>query len=174
VRGAVSGQLAQEVDVAHHERGLRDDADRVPELGEHLEAAPRDPERALGRLVAVGVARERDHLGRPARRQERPAQELGRVGLHHDARLEVDAGVEAELLVRGTRVAVVGCNPGRKEGARRRLNVDHVVEASRLDRVYGLRIDVHLAAEECKHLSNDRGPADREKPDPIDQPADET
>src|SRR5262249_4833369 len=98
--------LGQQIYVARHQRRLRDDADGIPELGEHLEAAPRDPARPLDGLVAVGVAGERDELGLPPRREKRLPQKLWRVRLHHDAALEVDAGVEPELFVGGTRVTV--------------------------------------------------------------------
>ena len=76
VRRPVARQLAQEVRVARHQRRLGDDADGVAELGEHLEAAARDLELALDRLVAVGDAGERDQLGLPSRRGERGAQQL--------------------------------------------------------------------------------------------------
>ena len=60
----------------------------------------------LDRLIAVGHAAHRDDLRLPLGRGEFLAQQLGRVFLDHDARLEIQAGGEAEILVRGPRVAV--------------------------------------------------------------------
>ena len=163
----------EEVGVARDQRRLGDHADRVPELGEDLEAAAREPQPALDRLVAVGVAGERHHLRLPARRAKRLAQQLGRVVLHHDAALEVEPGAEAEVLVGGAGVAVVRRETGRVEGARRRLDVDDVAPRPELDGAHRLGVGVHLAAEERLALPRDRRAADGEEADAIDEPADE-
>ena len=99
MRRPVPRELGEEIGVARDERRLGDRRHGIPELGEHLEAAPRDAEPALDRLVAVGVAGERDDLRLPAGSGEGLAQELGRVLLNHDPPLEVEPGAEAEVLV---------------------------------------------------------------------------
>ena len=62
VRRAVRGERREEVGVARDQRRLGDHRDGIPELEEDLEAAPRESEPALDRLIAVGVAGERDDL----------------------------------------------------------------------------------------------------------------
>ena len=57
-RGVVARQIGEHVGVAGDQRALGDHADRVAELGKHLEAAPRDAEAALDGLIAIGVARQ--------------------------------------------------------------------------------------------------------------------
>ena len=98
--------------------------DRVPELGQHREAAPRQLEAPLGRLIRIGHARERDDLRLPALRREALAQQLGRALLHQDARLEVEPRREAEVLVRGARSCASRARG--EEGAGRGLDVDDV------------------------------------------------
>jgi hypothetical protein len=46
----VAGELREEVDVPGHRLPLGDHGHRVPELGQHLEAAAGDSEAALDRL----------------------------------------------------------------------------------------------------------------------------
>ena len=104
--GAVKRQLAQPVDVADDEGVLGDEDRGIAELGEHREAASRDAELALDRLIHVGDAGQTQHLRLPAARRERFAQQLGRALLHQDARLEVEPGGESEVLVGRARVAV--------------------------------------------------------------------
>ena len=55
-----SAMRLQDVDVARHQRRLGDDADRMAELGQHLQDLPRDAVAALDRLVGIGVGAERD------------------------------------------------------------------------------------------------------------------
>src|SRR5262249_5534289 len=62
---------------------------------------------ALDGLVAVGVARQCYDLRHPGLAPERLVEELGRVGLDHDLRLEVQAGGEPEVFVARTSVTVV-------------------------------------------------------------------
>ncbi len=102
----IRGELGEDVGVARDQRVLGDDADRVAELGQHLEAAPRQLQRPLDRLVAVGDAAEGHHLRLPRRRRQRRPEQLRRVLLDEDPRLEVEAGREAEELVRRPRIAV--------------------------------------------------------------------
>ena len=57
----------EEIGVAQDQRRLGDHTHGIAELGEDLEAAPRDAEPPLDGLVAVGVAGQRHHLRLPAR-----------------------------------------------------------------------------------------------------------
>src|SRR6202011_512630 len=94
------------IEVALDERRLGDDADRVPVLRAHLEAAAREPIRRFERLVAVGDAGEDDELALPRPLVERLAQEPRRLGLDRDLAIEVGPRAEAQVLVRRARVAV--------------------------------------------------------------------
>jgi hypothetical protein len=73
---------------------------------EHGEAAARDLHLSLDGLVRVGDTADRDRLRLPLRREQLLAQQLRRVLLHHDLGLEIEAGREAEVLVRRPREAV--------------------------------------------------------------------
>ena len=81
-------------------------ADRIAELGQHLQAAARDAEPALDRLVGIGHAAHHQHLRLPLLRVQLLAQQRRRVFLDQDLRLEVEPRGEAEVLVRGAREAV--------------------------------------------------------------------
>ena len=105
-RGAVGCQLTKQIDVARHGMALRDDADRIPELDEHLEARARELQPPLDRLIRIGDATEADALRRPRLRQELLAQERRGVLLHENLALEVHARRQAEVLVIRPRVAV--------------------------------------------------------------------
>src|SRR5205823_677933 len=170
----VPGELGEEVGVARHERRLRDRGDGVPELREHLQAAARDAEPALDRLIAVRVARERDDLRLPARRGERLSEELGRVLLHHDPPLEVEPGAEAEVLVARAGVTIVRGEPRGVERSRRGLDVDDVGQRTRLDGPDRLRVEVHLAPEEPMQLARYGRPAHGEEADAVREPTDQS
>src|SRR5207249_389364 len=71
-----------------------------------LEAAPGKLVGRLERLIAVGVAREGDHVALPARTRELAPEELGGVALDHDLAIEIGASPPAEVLMRGPRIAV--------------------------------------------------------------------
>ena len=100
------GELLQQVDVARHQRVLGDDADRLAALGRDFEAAARELELALGRLVAIGDAGEGDRLRPPARPGEPLAQQLRGAVLHQHLGLEIEAGAEAQVFVIRPGVAV--------------------------------------------------------------------
>ncbi len=85
---------------------LRHDADRVAKIGADLEALSRQPQFSLDRLIAIGHPAERDDLRLPAPRGQRLAQQLGRVALHHDPALEIEARAETKIFVGRSRVAV--------------------------------------------------------------------
>src|SRR5207248_2242945 len=71
----------------------------------------------------IGYAADRDRLRLPVRREELLAQQLRRILLHHDLRLEVETGREAEVLVRRTGKAV------RASVLAAAIRVDAVLEA---------------------------------------------
>jgi len=92
VGALIRGEVGEDVDVTGDERVLGDDADRIAELGQHVEASPGQSQRPLDRLVTVGDPAHRQHLRLPRRRRQGRPQQLGRVLLHEDAGLEIEAG----------------------------------------------------------------------------------
>ena len=52
-------QRRQQVQIAHDQRVLGDDAHGLPRFEHHFQAAAREAKLALGRLIAIGHARER-------------------------------------------------------------------------------------------------------------------
>src|SRR5262249_27780712 len=72
----------------------------------HLEAAPRQTELALDRLVRVGDAGNGDHLRLPAFPRKLLAQQRRRVALDENLGLEVQTGGKAEGFVRGARETI--------------------------------------------------------------------
>ena len=70
---AARRHAGQDVDVAHHQRRLGDDADRVAGAVQHLEDRAGDAALALDRLVGVGDGAERDVLRHVARIGRAPA-----------------------------------------------------------------------------------------------------
>ena len=95
-----------QVEVALDQRRLGHDRERVLVLGQHLDDLPRDLPLALDRLVRVGVGAERDRVAHVAALRELRAQQLRRVGLREELRLEVEARRQVEVRVRRPRVAV--------------------------------------------------------------------
>jgi hypothetical protein len=106
VRHALRRHRRDEIDVALDERVLGDDGERVLACGEHREDRARDAERALGRLVRIGVRAERDRARTIGGRSELQAQQRRRVRLGEDARFEVEPGRQTEVCVRRAGVAV--------------------------------------------------------------------
>ena len=96
----------QDIDVAHDQRRLGDDADRVARPLQHLQHRARDAVLALDRLVGVGDGAERDELGHVARTAELALEQLGGIHLGVELGLEVEPGRVAEVAVRGTGVAI--------------------------------------------------------------------
>ena len=127
VRRAVLRQLAEVVEVARDEMVFRDDADRLAKLREHREAAPRELEPPLDGLVAVADRAHRDGHRLPVFFGKLAPEQLGRVFLHHDLRLEIEPRGEAEIFVVRPREAVgaavlaaaVRIQPGAKRDVRR-------------------------------------------------------
>ena len=81
----------QDVDVAHHQRRLGDDADGMGGSVQHLEDGAGDAALALDRLVGVGDGAERDVFRHVARIGEFLLQQLGGVDLGEDLGLEIEA-----------------------------------------------------------------------------------
>ena len=71
-----------------------------------VEQRARESIAPLERLIAIGVAGERDRFALQLLLLERLAQQLGRVDLDDDLALEVGAGAEAPVLMARARVAV--------------------------------------------------------------------
>src|SRR5690606_662248 len=88
------------------ERRMREDRERVPGLGEHLDDAACQAVLALGPLIGVGVRPHGDEIAGPPPGVELPAEPGHRVHLHHDAALEVAVGVEPQVGVRRAGEAV--------------------------------------------------------------------
>ena len=106
VRAVVESHLAQDIDVPGDEVVLGDDRDRVHEIAQHLEAAAREFEPPLDRLVGVGDSRDGQHPRPPGAPGERGAEQLGRTVLDEDPALEVESGRESQVLVGRPGVAV--------------------------------------------------------------------
>ncbi len=104
--GVVGGEFPVEIDVAGDEVVLGDDGDGVAEFREDSDAAAGEFELALDGLVAIGDAAEGDGFGLPLWRGEFLAQQFGGACLDDDFRLEIEAGGEAEVLVRGAGEAI--------------------------------------------------------------------
>ena len=96
----------QEIDVALDRRVLGDETDRLIELAADFDDRARDFPLALDRLIGVGVDADHDLRAFVSRPRQLLAQKLGRVRLREDARLEIDAGREIAVGVRGTGVAI--------------------------------------------------------------------
>jgi hypothetical protein len=103
---AAPGHLAQDVEVTDDQGVLGDEADRLLELGGNFQAATCQPELPLGRLIAIRVPRDGDGLGHPFRSGEELAEQLRGVLLDEDLGLEIEPGVQAQVLVSRAGVAI--------------------------------------------------------------------
>jgi hypothetical protein len=81
----------EDVDVALDQRRFGDDPDGMIAGGQDLKDRAGDAQLLLERLVGVGVRAHRDHRRPVAGLGQLLLQELGRVRLHQDARLEIEA-----------------------------------------------------------------------------------
>ena len=125
---ATSRARYQELDVPQDQRALGEDRERVPALREDLDDPRHQAVAALRALVGVGGGPHGDVLSLPARRRQLAPQDVGRVHLHDDLRLEVAAGVHVEIGVG---------RPGEAVDARVRaaaVGVDRPVERHRAAR----------------------------------------
>ena len=100
------GHFAQQIEIAEDQRIFRDDADRLPRFERDFQALPRDAKPPFGRLITIGHARHDDRFRHPLRPREKRPQQRRRVVLDHDSRFEIQAGVEAQILMRRPGIAV--------------------------------------------------------------------
>src|SRR5262249_23667638 len=94
-----SREFAKQINIASDEFILRDDNHWIPEFNEHLQTSTCQPETSLNWLVCVRDPADCDHLRLPSWRCEFVAQQLRRVLLDEDLRLEIKSRGEAEVLV---------------------------------------------------------------------------
>lgn len=99
-------QRHQEVEIAQDQRVLGDDGDRMPGFQQYLQQAARDAPGALDGLVGIGVAADVQGTDLVAWAGQFPAQEVGRIRLGEEFRLEVEAGREVQVGMRGPGIAV--------------------------------------------------------------------
>ena len=100
------GQLSQHVDVSRHQPVLGDDGDRLVELGQDGQTASGQLQLPLEWLIRVGHSAQTQHPRLPLWRRQRLPQQIRRVLLHEDLRLEIQTGRVAQELVGRPRVAV--------------------------------------------------------------------
>ena len=96
----------QDVDVAQDQRRLGDDADRMAGRLQHLEDLAHDPVALLDRLVGIGIGADRHGLRLIAGLGELALEQLRRVRLGEQPRLEIDAGRQAHIGMGRPREAV--------------------------------------------------------------------
>src|SRR5216683_3550147 len=85
---------------------LRDDSDRIAELGQDLQTATSQLKAPFCRLITIGHAADGNDLRLPMRAGQFSAQQFGSILLHQNLRFEIQAGREAEILMRGSSVAI--------------------------------------------------------------------
>ena len=128
------GRRGEQVGVPQDQRALGQDRERVGGGRERADDAGHQLVAALGPLVAVHVHADRDVLARPARRGQLLADQLGRVDLDHDLRVEVGARVHVQVGVGVPGEAVVAHHPVGDEVAGAGGDVVHrQVQPQRLD-----------------------------------------
>ena len=96
----------QDVDIAHDQCRLGDDADWMPRLFQNLEYGAGDPPVALDGLIGVGIGSERYGGWPVARRGQFFLQQRGGLRLGAQLRLEVEPGGMPEIAVRWPSVTV--------------------------------------------------------------------
>jgi hypothetical protein len=94
------GHSGEDVDIAHHQGRLGNDADRMAGAVEHLEDGPGYEVLALDRLVGVGDRAKRNVFRHVARVAELLLQQRGGVDLGVQLGLEIEAGGVAQIAVR--------------------------------------------------------------------------
>ncbi len=92
--------------VAQHAGRFRHDRNRVVESLQHLQHRARQLQRALHRLIRVGVRAERQGPRDVARLAQLAFQQLADLGLEDELGFEVEAGRVAEIGVRRAGVAI--------------------------------------------------------------------
>ena len=102
----VAPQFLEQIEVARDQVVFGHDADRIAKLGQDFQAAAREFQPPLDRLVAIRHAAHGEGLRLPPPGRELRPEQLGRALFHQNARFEVQTGREPEVLVRGPGVAV--------------------------------------------------------------------
>ena len=100
------GHPRQNVDVAHNQRRLRHDADRVGGAIQHFENTAHDLVVALDRLIRIGIGADRDHARLVILRGKLLFQKLWRIGLGQQLRFEIEPRRQAEIGMGRPREAV--------------------------------------------------------------------
>ena len=103
---AARGHAGQDIDVAHHQGRLGDDADRMAGAVQHLEDGAGYAALPLDRLIGVGDGAERYVFRHVAGIAEFLLQQLGGVDLGVELGLEIEARRVAEVGMRGAGEAV--------------------------------------------------------------------
>ena len=118
------GHPRQNVDVAHHQRRLRDDADRMAGAIQHFENAAHDLVLALDRLIGIGIGADRDHARLVVLRRQLLFQQLRRIGLGEQLRFEIEPRRQAEIGVGRPREAVDAAMLAAPVGVDRAVEAD--------------------------------------------------
>ena len=103
---ATARHLAQDVQVARDQRVLGDDSYRQLALPQHLQHRTRDAQLALGGLVRIGIGAQHYQAGLVTRLGQLGAQQFCRVGFGKNLRLKVQARAQAQVGMRGPRIAI--------------------------------------------------------------------
>jgi hypothetical protein len=96
----------EQIEIAHHQRILRDDAERLLGFGHHFDAAASDSQSPLRQLVAIGHARHGDDFPLPTRLAQFGAQQRRSIGLVKHLGFEIEPSIQAEGFVPGASIAV--------------------------------------------------------------------
>ena len=106
VHRAMLREIAQMIEVARDEGVLGDQSHRLTEVGEHGEAAARDLQLSLDRLVTIRHPAAGERGRHPRLLRQLRLEQFGRTFLHEQPRLKINPRVVAEVFVVGPRVAV--------------------------------------------------------------------
>jgi hypothetical protein len=96
----------KDVDVPQNQRILRNHSNGIVVLEEYLEALPRQLKFALDRLIAIGVAGERHHLGDPRLLAKGLLEKIGSIHLDHNFCLEIQPRRKTEILMGWTCITI--------------------------------------------------------------------
>ncbi len=98
--------LGEDVDVALDERSLGDNRHRMAKIAQHFEDRAGDFKLALGGLIGIGVAAERDRPAAISLLAQLLLEQRRSLRLIEDAALEIEAGRQAEIGMARPRVAI--------------------------------------------------------------------
>jgi len=120
----VAGQRLQNIEVAQHAGRFRHDADRVIEPVQHRQHRAGELQRALDRLVRVGVGAQRQGARHVARLAQFLLQQLRHVRLEGQPGFEIEAGRIPEIGVRRPGIAVDAAMLAAAIGVHRAIEAD--------------------------------------------------